>query len=145
METDRNRPSAQRGTRSTANICQGQCAVARNPNSIGLSRSALEGHTSSNVVRSNPRLRPVYGEDEPPLPTVLIPCYVKEARVVRRSLVSAALQEYPRRQVVLLIDDPPVPGNDHDAARLAAARALLKSVARIHLLPFTASWRSGSS
>src|SRR5437762_4370624 len=38
---------------------------------------------------------------------VLVPSYKEEVKVVRRTLMSAALQDYPRRRVVLLIDDPP--------------------------------------
>src|SRR5438034_11398886 len=35
---------------------------------------------------------------------VLVPSYKEEVKVVRRTLMSAALQDYPRRRVVLLID-----------------------------------------
>ena len=71
----------------------------------------------------------VYGEPDPPLVTVLVPSYMEEERVVRRTLLSAALQTYPRRRVVLLIDDSPVPTSSHDAARLSAARGLPVQIA----------------
>src|SRR5262249_44796006 len=47
------------------------------------------------------RLEPV-----PPV-TILVPSYKEGPRVVRKTLLSAALQDYPRRTVVLLVDDPP--------------------------------------
>lgn len=56
--------------------------------------------------------------------TVLVPSYREEIRIVRQTLLSAALQEYPNRRVVLLIDDPPDPGNAIDDNALEAVRAL---------------------
>lgn len=60
----------------------------------------------------------------PPL-TVLVPSYKEEPSVVRRTLLSAALQAYPHRRVVLLIDDPPAPRDPADVAGLAAAHRLV--------------------
>ena len=51
--------------------------------------------------------------------TVLVPSYIEEPAVVRKTLWSAALQEFPDLRVVLLIDDPPNP----TAPELIAARA----------------------
>jgi cellulose synthase/poly-beta-1,6-N-acetylglucosamine synthase-like glycosyltransferase len=56
--------------------------------------------------------------------TVLVPSYKEEARVVRNTLLSAALQEYPDLRVVLLIDDPPNPDRERDAVRLQQIRDL---------------------
>ena len=56
-------------------------------------RAAIDDHFS----RSMPTL------------TVLVPAYKEEARVIRQTLLSAALQEYPFQRIVLLIDDPPDP------------------------------------
>src|SRR5438045_7951798 len=42
----------------------------------------------------------------PPALTILIPSYKEEPRVLRQTLLSAALTEYPGREVVVLIDDP---------------------------------------
>jgi cellulose synthase (UDP-forming) len=63
--------------------------------------------------------------------TVLVPSYREEARVVRQALLSAALQTYPHRRVVLLIDDPPNPSGAEERARLAAARRLPHEVAEL--------------
>lgn len=38
---------------------------------------------------------------------VLVPSYREDPAVVRQTLLSAALQDYPDRRVVLLLDDPP--------------------------------------
>jgi cellulose synthase/poly-beta-1,6-N-acetylglucosamine synthase-like glycosyltransferase len=56
--------------------------------------------------------------------TVLVPSYREEALLVRQALLSAALQTYPHRRVVLLIDDPPNPHGAEEQARLAAARRM---------------------
>ncbi|WP_343992255.1 glycosyltransferase family 2 protein [Nocardioides dubius] len=56
--------------------------------------------------------------------TVLIPSYAEEPDIVRLTLWSAALQEYPDLRVVLLLDDPPFPTDPDDAERLEATRAL---------------------
>jgi len=58
----------------------------------------------------------------------LVPSYKEEARIVRQTLLSAALQEYPNRRVVLLIDDP-FRFDDPDAlAALVAVRNLTTSL-----------------
>lgn len=56
--------------------------------------------------------------------TVLVPSYAEEPEVVRRTLWSAALQEYPSLRIVLLVDDNPEPSNEADREKLDATRAL---------------------
>jgi cellulose synthase/poly-beta-1,6-N-acetylglucosamine synthase-like glycosyltransferase len=80
------------------------------------------------VRASDDQLRRIYDEADPPLVTALVPSYMEDARVVRRTLLCAALQEYPRRRVVLLIDDPPSPAIEADSVRLEAARALPREI-----------------
>jgi cellulose synthase (UDP-forming) len=65
----------------------------------------------------------IFDADAAPL-AVLVPSYKEELAVVRRTLLSAALQEYPNRRVVLLIDDPYQPHDRADAAGLRAMRGL---------------------
>jgi cellulose synthase/poly-beta-1,6-N-acetylglucosamine synthase-like glycosyltransferase len=55
---------------------------------------------------------------------ILVPAYKEDPAVVRRTLLSAALQIYPRRRVVLLIDDPYTPRSHADAANLQEMRDL---------------------
>jgi cellulose synthase (UDP-forming) len=76
-------------------------------------------------------LRRVYREPDAPLLTVLVPSCMEDERVIRRTVLCAALQEYPRRRVVLLIDDAPSPANARDAASLDAARRLPRFVESI--------------
>ena len=78
----------------------------------------------AHVPASDAALASVYREADPPLITILVPSYMEDERVVRRTLLSAALQTYPRRRVVLLIDDPPAPTTTRDAARLEVTRRL---------------------
>src|SRR3989449_7582057 len=76
---------------------------------------------------TDPELSRTYHEAAGKL-VVLVPSYKEEAKVVRRTLMSAALQDYPRRRVVLLIDDPPAPRDSAEAATLQAMRALPESL-----------------
>ena len=59
-----------------------------------------------------------------PAVAILVPSYKEDPQVIRRTLLSAALQDYPNRRLVLLVDDPPHPSHPSDVTRLAAARAL---------------------
>lgn len=59
-----------------------------------------------------------------PLLTILVPSYKEETDVIRQTLLSAALQEYPRKRVVLLLDNPPNPRTPADRELLLAARSL---------------------
>lgn len=53
---------------------------------------------------------------------VLVPSYKEDARTIRQTLLSAALQHHPRKRVVLLLDDPPHPKDRESAELVAAAR-----------------------
>jgi cellulose synthase (UDP-forming) len=60
--------------------------------------------------------------------TVLVPSYAEEPEVIRTTLWSAALQEYPSMRVVLLLDDPPAPTDPAVAHRLERTRALTEHI-----------------
>lgn len=60
--------------------------------------------------------------------TVLVPSYAEEVSVVRATLWSAALQEFPVVRVALLVDDDPHPTDPATAARLNATRALATEI-----------------
>ena len=64
-----------------------------------------------------------FGKPAPHL-TILIPSYKEETNVIRQTLLSAALQEYPHKRVVLLLDNPPNPRTTEDRAALLAAQSL---------------------
>jgi cellulose synthase/poly-beta-1,6-N-acetylglucosamine synthase-like glycosyltransferase len=69
--------------------------------------------------------------DGPPRVVILVPSYKEDARVVRQTVLSAALQDHPNKAVVLLIDDPPRPTRREDTAALAAVRALPNQLAEL--------------
>jgi len=60
--------------------------------------------------------------------TVLVPSYSEETSVIRKTLLSAALQEYPKLRVVLLVDDNPNPVNLKDKEKLTATRQLAHDI-----------------
>jgi cellulose synthase (UDP-forming) len=70
----------------------------------------------------------VFDESNPTL-TAIIPSYKEERRVIRQTLLSAALQEFPNIRVVLLIDDPPSSTDPEAQRQLAEARALPAEIA----------------
>jgi len=60
--------------------------------------------------------------------TVLVPSYSEEPQVIRKTLLSAALQEYPNIKVMLLVDDNPYPADAAVAARLNETRGIGNSI-----------------
>lgn len=62
--------------------------------------------------------------------TVLVPSYSEEPGVVRATLWSAALQEYPDLRIVLLLDDPPHPTDPVVAAQLQTSRGIARDIER---------------
>ena len=72
---------------------------------------------------SRDALESVYDGKAPSL-TVLIPSYKEDTRVITKTLLSAALLDYPAKRVVLLIDNPPDPDDVEDRNLLAQTRAL---------------------
>lgn len=63
-----------------------------------------------------------------PTITVIVPSYQEEPRVIRNTLLSAALQEYPVLRVVLLIDNDPSPTRSNARHLLTAARSAARQV-----------------
>lgn len=61
--------------------------------------------------------------------TVLVPSYAEEPAIIRKTLWSAALQEYPEMRVVLLIDDSPFPSDPDALAKLDETRAVPGEIA----------------
>jgi cellulose synthase/poly-beta-1,6-N-acetylglucosamine synthase-like glycosyltransferase/chitodextrinase len=86
-----------------------------------------------------------YFDERRPTLTTIIPSYQEEERVIRTTLLSAALQEYPDKRVVLLIDDPYQPKTARAREQLQSARALTGEVERLLAGParrFTAGLRA---
>lgn len=79
---------------------------------------------------SSATLDELFNDRRKPL-TILVPSYREDRRVIFQTLMSAALQEYPERRVVLLVDDPPRPETAAEAALLAEARELPLHIAAL--------------
>ena len=57
-----------------------------------------------------------------PAVTILVPSYREEHRVVQQTLLSAALADYPAKEIVLLLDDPPAASKGQELPALKATR-----------------------
>lgn len=75
-------------------------------------------------VRTPQRVLDEHFAAHPSSISVLVPSYGEEVAVIRKTLLSAALQEYPDISVVLLLDDSPWTAKPEDQERLTATRAL---------------------
>lgn len=75
--------------------------------------------------------------DTQPTITVLVPSYDEETAVIRKTLLSAALQEYPGMRVVLLVDDKPYPTNEAALVKLNQTRAVGDDIMRLLSRPKT--------
>ena len=96
-----------------------------------LARLGYLKRRASHVPADAEQIERGFDAESAPALAILVPSYKEEADVVRHTLLSAALQDYPRRRVVLLIDDPPYPAAAEDAARLARIRALPQELDRL--------------
>jgi cellulose synthase/poly-beta-1,6-N-acetylglucosamine synthase-like glycosyltransferase len=96
-----------------------QGALQRFSKHVRVPRAELDRHFSKNQ----------------PSITVLVPSYSEETQVVRKTLMSAALQEYPGMRVVLLLDDKPYPTNPDAVASLDATRELGKDIMELFAEP----------
>jgi cellulose synthase/poly-beta-1,6-N-acetylglucosamine synthase-like glycosyltransferase len=74
---------------------------------------------------SRKSLEAIYDCDRQPELVVLVPAYCEPIDVLRMTLMSAALVEYPKHTVMLLIDNPPDPADEAAALELAATRRLV--------------------
>ena len=95
-----------------------------------LSRLGFFYRTRTHHRASRAILDQFFDETTPTL-TTIIPSYQEDERVIRNTLLSAALQEYPGKRVVLLIDDPFVPKTEQARHQLEAARALPRQIEQL--------------
>jgi cellulose synthase (UDP-forming) len=75
-----------------------------------------------------------FSENQPSI-TVLIPSYSEEPSVIRKTLLSAALQEYPTKRIVLLVDDKPNPVGEAAIDRLNETRNLGNAIMELFAEP----------
>jgi cellulose synthase/poly-beta-1,6-N-acetylglucosamine synthase-like glycosyltransferase/chitodextrinase len=95
-----------------------------------LSRLGFMYRTRTHHRATRASLDQYYDARQPTL-TTIIPSYQEEERVIRTTLLSAALQEYPDKRVVLLIDDPYVPKTSKARQQQESARALPGKIERL--------------
>ena len=65
-----------------------------------------------------------------PKMTVLVPSYDEEIKVIRQTLLSAALQEYPDINIVLLLDDKPNPSHQEAIDKLEKTKAAVLDIGK---------------
>lgn len=69
--------------------------------------------------------------------TVLVPSYNEEYSVIRKTLISAFLQEYPNLRIVLLLDDKPNPTSLEDLERLNKTRNIKDDIQELFFEPLS--------
>ncbi len=89
-----------------------QGAFQRFSKHVRVPRSILDKHFTTNQ----------------PTITVLIPSYAEELAVIRKTILSAMLQEYPHIRIVLLMDDNPYPKDAVNLKRVNQTRELIKDL-----------------
>ena len=97
---------------------------------IGFFYRSRSHHRAPRIVLDN------FLAGETPSMTVLVPSYQEDERVIRTTLLTAALQEYPGLRVTLLIDDPQEPKTRNARDLLVAARALPGAIEAELAVPF---------
>ncbi len=78
-----------------------------------------------------------YFDKNRPSITVLVPSYEEEPSVIRKTLISAAIQEYPDLRVVLLLDNNPNPKNHQQLKKLNESRRLGEEIKQLFSEPRT--------
>jgi len=96
-----------------------QGALQRFKKHVRVPRAELDRHFSKNR----------------PSITVLVPSYSEEVKVIRKTLLSAALQEYPELRVVLLLDDDPNTVDPVALDRLNKTRKLIEEISSLLARP----------
>src|SRR5437870_3346865 len=89
-----------------------------------MTRLSYLGRLRRHRPTAHDMLDAIYSDPTPPPVTILIPSYKEEPAVVWQSLLSCALQTYPNRHVVLLIDDPYDPATAAERVSLERMRQL---------------------
>lgn len=90
----------------------------------------------SKHVRVSRALLDTYFTKNQPSITVLIPSYAEEVQVIRKTILSAMLQEYPRIRVVVLLDDNPSPKDAVSKDRLDTTRKLIQELQLLLETPY---------
>jgi len=90
----------------------------------------------SKHIRTSRTLLEKYFNSHTPSITVLVPSYDEEPQVIRKTLLSAALQEYPKIKVVLLLDDDYRKVKPNKLERFQTAQSLGKDIQQLLAEPY---------
>jgi cellulose synthase/poly-beta-1,6-N-acetylglucosamine synthase-like glycosyltransferase len=75
------------------------------------------------IAEENLRQFQARGPSVAPNVEIVVPSYREEPHVIWQTLMSAALTDYPHRRIVLLLDNPPNPGDRAERDTLLTSRA----------------------
>ena len=99
-----------------------------------LSRLGHLKRTQMHQPKKLETLESIYEKQAPSL-AVLVPSYKEDPQVITKTLLSVALLNYPSKQVVLLIDNPPVPDNASDRELLNKTHELPQKIQAMLEIP----------
>jgi cellulose synthase (UDP-forming) len=97
-----------------------------------ITRLSYLKRTQSHTQQPQENLEEIYEEKKKKL-TVLVPSYKEQKRVISMTLMSAALQNYPSRRIVLLIDDPPANSTQGETDNLRQSLTVVKEMNSLFL------------
>lgn len=83
--------------------------------------------TADHCPMSRQEMETLYTRDASRL-SVLVPSYKENPKIIRKTLLSAALLDYPSKYVILLIDNEPNPTGTEDRHLLNATRTLPREI-----------------
>lgn len=83
-------------------------------------RARVAQENLDRFVQRDPSTAPTVG--------ILVPSYREEPHVIWQTLMSAALTDYPRRRIVLLLDNPPNPSDRAERDVLLTSRAQVELI-----------------
>ena len=93
-----------------------------------LTRIGLFKRLQKHKTIEDPELNQIFLQNELPKVTFLIPSYKEEVSVIEQTIWSAALQFYPNKRIVLLLDNPPEPSSESEAKLLQSTYELINSI-----------------
>lgn len=101
-----------------------------------VARQGAFQHFAKHKRISRAELDRYFSKNQPSI-TILVPSYNEDIDVIRKTLISAALQEYPNKRIVLLIDNNPYPSSIKEAEVLDDTRNLNKDIMKLFSKPRT--------
>ncbi len=100
-----------------------------------LTRLGYLRRRGAHLQASTSELAALLAREDPPSLTILVPSYKEELHVVAQTLLSSGLQQYRKKRIVLLIDDPPTAQSEGDREALDEMRLLPAEMANLMSMP----------